>query len=83
MKLIELRGKYTSTNLSMEEKVQAKDRIEQRNKLLERDVQRLVIEFLKFLYPYTPIYDIWLLTYFIRTVLFMNFIYLFMAQGEI
>ena len=42
MKLIELRGKYTSTNLSMEEKVQAKDRIEQRNKLLERDVQRLV-----------------------------------------
>ena len=40
MKLIEVRGKYTTFNLSMEEKIQAKDRIEQRNKLLERDVQR-------------------------------------------
>merc|ERR1711962_200538 len=40
MKLIEVRGKFNTVNLSMEEKIQAKDRIEQRNKLLERDVQR-------------------------------------------
>lgn len=40
MKLIELRGKYSAVISSKEEKEQAKDRIEQRNKLLERDVLR-------------------------------------------